>query len=54
MIRLLKEFPHTGLINMCYSREMCVKRVIFFSVTGGNNQAYYMKIKFFVLNKKNI
>ena len=44
MIKLLKEFPHTDLINMCYSREMCVTRVIF-SVRRGNNQAQYMEIK---------
>ena len=43
MILLLKEFPHTDLINMCHSSEMCVTRV-FFSVTGGNNQAYYMEL----------
>ena len=30
MIKLLKEFPHTDLINMCYSREMSVTRVNFF------------------------
>ena len=30
---------------MCYSSEMCVTQVIF-SVTGGNNQAYFMEKKF--------
>ena len=45
MIKLLKEFPQADLTNMCYSREMCVTRVIL-SVTGGNNQAQYMEIKF--------
>ena len=52
-IKLLKEFLHTDLINMCYSSEMCVTRVDF-SVTGGNNQAQHMEIKFFVLNKKHL
>ena len=45
MIKLLKEFLHTDLINTCYSKEMCVTQV-FFSVTGGNNQAQKMEIKF--------
>ena len=44
MIKLLKEFL-IETKNMCYSREMCVTLVIF-SVTGGNNQAQYMEIKF--------
>ena len=29
MIKSLKEFPHTDLMNMFSSREMCVTRVIF-------------------------
>ena len=50
-IKLLKEFPHTNFINTCYSREMCVTRVIF-SVIGGNNLEQYMEI--YILNKKHI
>ena len=48
MIKLLKEFPLTYLINMCYSREMRVTRVIF-SVTGGNNQAQFMEMEIKIL-----
>ena len=45
MIKLFTEFPQTDLTNMCYSRELCVIRKIL-SVTGGNNLAQYMEIKF--------
>ena len=45
MIKKFKELPHTDMINMCYSREMCVTQVLF-SVTVGNNQAQYMELKF--------
>ena len=50
MKTLLKEFPHADLINMCYSREMCVTRVMF-SAIGGNNQAQYMEIEFLYQTK---
>ena len=50
MIKMFKELPHTGLINMCYSRKMCVTLVILV----GNNQAQYMELNFYVLNKKHI
>ena len=53
MIKLLKKFPQIDLTNMRYSSEMCVTRMIL-SVTGGNNQAQYMEIKFCYLTKTHI
>ena len=35
MIKLLKELPRTDLINMCYSKEMCVTLVIFVLLQEG-------------------